>query len=97
MDKSRGMGRNGPWLGGQLEERPSQVFRKHIRVVPYPEDDVTSLVQRLGYHESLVMGSDYPHAEGLANPADFRKLIPTLSEQVQDDIMYGNAQQLISR
>jgi predicted TIM-barrel fold metal-dependent hydrolase len=43
------------------------------------------------------MGSDYPHAEGLANPADFRKLIPTLSEQVQDDIMYGNAQQLISR
>ena len=23
MDKSRGMGRNGPWLGGQLKERPS--------------------------------------------------------------------------
>ena len=39
MDKSRGMGRNGPWLGGQLTERPSTIFNNHIRVVPYPEDD----------------------------------------------------------
>jgi hypothetical protein len=35
MDKSRGMGRNGPWIGGQLTERPSEVFRKHVRIVPY--------------------------------------------------------------
>src|SRR5262249_46810930 len=26
MDKSRGMGRNGPWPGGPLAERPSRVF-----------------------------------------------------------------------
>ncbi|MER7926112.1 amidohydrolase family protein [Streptomyces sp. NPDC096057] len=97
MDKSRGMGRNGPWIGGQLAERPSQVFRKHIRVVPYPEDDIPSLVKRLGYHESIVMGSDFPHAEGIANPADYRKLLAELDESVQDDIMYNNAQQLISR
>ena len=40
MDKSRGMGRNGPWIGGQLRERPSEIFRRHVRVAPYPEDDV---------------------------------------------------------
>jgi predicted TIM-barrel fold metal-dependent hydrolase len=97
MDKSRGMGRNGPWVGGQLDERPSQVFRKHVRVVPYPEDDIVNVVKRLGYHESIVMGSDFPHAEGLANPADFRKLIAELGESAQDDIMYNNAQQLITR
>ena len=97
MDKSRGMGRNGPWIGGQLDERPSQVFRKHVRVVPYPEDDIVNVVKRLGYHESIVMGSDFPHAEGLADPADFRKLIAELDESAQDDIMYNNAQQLISR
>jgi predicted TIM-barrel fold metal-dependent hydrolase len=66
-------------------------------VVPYPEDDIVNVVKRLGYHESIVMGSDFPHAEGLANPADFRKLIAELGESAQDDIMYNNAQQLITR
>jgi predicted TIM-barrel fold metal-dependent hydrolase len=56
MDKSRGMGRNGPWLGGQLSERPSTIFKKHVRVVPYPEDDTISLVERLGGPESRGMG-----------------------------------------
>ncbi len=42
MDKSRGMGRNGPWIGGKLTERPSAIFRRHVRVVPYPEDDIPS-------------------------------------------------------
>ncbi|MEU1168535.1 amidohydrolase family protein [Streptomyces sp. NPDC005921] len=97
MDKSRGMGRNGPWIGGQLDERPSQVFRKHVRVVPYPEDDIVNVVRRLGHHESIVMGSDFPHAEGLAEPADFRKLIAELDGSAQDDIMFHNAQQLITR
>jgi predicted TIM-barrel fold metal-dependent hydrolase len=82
MDKSRGMGRNGPW---------------HVRVVPYPEDDIVNVVRRLGYHESIVMGSDFPHAEGLADPGDFRKLIAELDESAQDDIMFNNAQRLISR
>ncbi|MEU1365524.1 hypothetical protein ABZ454_05245 [Streptomyces sp. NPDC005803] len=60
------MGRGGPWIGGQLEERPIQVSRKHIRVVPDPEDDIPTLVQRLGCHESLVMGFGHPHADGVA-------------------------------
>ena len=52
MDKSRGMGRNGRWLGGQLPERPSAIFKKHVRVVPYPEDDTVGLVERLGAVEA---------------------------------------------
>jgi predicted TIM-barrel fold metal-dependent hydrolase len=97
MDKSRGMGRNGPWIGGQLSERPSQVFRKHVRVVPYPEDDPVEIINQLGFHESTVMGSDFPHAEGLAEPADFRKLLDGLGEAVQDDIMYNSGAQLVAR
>jgi predicted TIM-barrel fold metal-dependent hydrolase len=42
------------------------------------------------------MGSDFPHTEGMAEPADFRKLIAELDESAQDDIMFHNAQQLIS-
>jgi predicted TIM-barrel fold metal-dependent hydrolase len=80
MDKSRGMGRNGPWLGGQLTERPSAVFKQHVRVVPYPEDDTVGLVEKLGTAECLVMGSDWPHAEGLREPADFYARVEGLGE-----------------
>jgi predicted TIM-barrel fold metal-dependent hydrolase len=96
MDKSRGMGRNGPWIGGQLTERPSQIFRRHIRVVPYPEDDPVHIINQLGFHESIVMGSDWPHAEGLAEPAEFRKLLDGLDENVKDDVMYNTGAQLVA-
>ena len=96
MDKSRGMGRNGPWKGGKLTERPSQIFRRHVRVVPYPEDDIPRIVEDLGQHESIVMGSDYPHAEGLAEPADFQELLDPLSDDVQRAILRNNAQTLFA-
>nr|WP_207770230.1 amidohydrolase family protein [Frankia canadensis] len=97
MDKSRGMGRNGPWIGGPLAERPSQVFRHHVRVVPYPEDNPVEIIRQLGFHESIVMGSDWPHAEGLAEPADFRKLLDGLDESAKDDIMYNTGAGLVAR
>jgi len=68
------MGRNGPWIGGKLTERPSRIFRRHVRVVPYPEDDIPRIVRDLPDVDCLVMGSDFPHAEGLAEPAEFAAL-----------------------
>ena len=95
MDKSRGMGRNGPWIGGPLRDRPSEIFRQHVRVVPYPEDDVVKIVTDLGHADSIVMGSDFPHAEGLARPADFAALLVPLEEEDQQRIMRGNAEALL--
>jgi predicted TIM-barrel fold metal-dependent hydrolase len=92
MDKSRGMGRNGPWRGGQLAERPSKVFRRHVRVTPYPEDDVVSLIDELdGDDGVLVFGSDYPHPEGVARAADFAAPLAALPEDTQRRIMRDNA------
>jgi len=96
MDKSRGMGRNGPWKGGKLTERPSALFRRHIRVAPYPEDDIPWIVDNLGDADSIVMGSDYPHAEGLAEPAEFARLLAPLPEDVQRAILRGNAERLFA-
>jgi len=95
MDKSRGMGRNGPWIGGPLRERPSEIFRRHVRIAPYPEDNVTKIVTDLGHADSLVMGSDYPHAEGLARPADFAHLLSDLDVEDQHKIMRENAVALL--
>lgn len=96
MDKSRGMGRNGPWIGGKLSERPSAIFRRHVRVAPYPEDDIPKIVRDLPDVDCLVMGSDFPHAEGLAEPAAFAGLLDGLTEQQQRQILRDNAAKLLT-
>jgi predicted TIM-barrel fold metal-dependent hydrolase len=97
MDKSRGMGRRGPWPGGALKERPSAIFDRHVRVVPYPEDDVVKIVTDLGQSHSIVMGSDFPHGEGFAEPADFARLVETLPAEQQRGILHDNALALVGR
>jgi predicted TIM-barrel fold metal-dependent hydrolase len=93
MDKSRGMGRNGPWIGGQLTERPSAISKRHIRVAPYPEDDIVEIIRQMGGDDSmLVFGSDYPHPEGVAHPDDFEAGLSELAPDVQRRIMRGNAE-----
>lgn len=94
IDKMRGMGRNGPWNGGQLSERPTAIARRHILVAPYPEDDVEALVAAVG-HEMIAMGSDYPHAEGMAEPSDFQKLVDALPEDQQRWILRDNGMRLV--
>ena len=97
MDKSRGMGRNGPWLGGQLTERPSKIFNRHVRVVPYPEDDTIGMVDRMGTVEPFVMGSDWPHAEGLREPADFYLRTEGLGEETRRKFLRDNGLALLAR
>jgi predicted TIM-barrel fold metal-dependent hydrolase len=94
MDKSRGMARNGRWLGGQLDERPSTIFKKHVRVVPYPEDDTVSMIEKLGSDETLLMGSDWPHAEGLREPADFYNKVEGLDETKKRNFLRENGMKL---
>jgi len=96
MDKSRGMGRNGTWLGGQLTERPSTIFKKHVRVVPYPEDDTVAMIERLGSDETLLMGSDWPHAEGLREPAEFFERVEDLGEEKRRLFLRENGMKLIA-
>ena len=98
MDKSRGMGRNGTWIGGKLDDPPSAIFKEHVRVAPYPEDNVPWIIENLGGDAScLVMGSDFPHAEGLAEPADYLEVLDPLDEPTKRAIMRGNAERLFSR
>lgn len=96
LDKMRGMGRNGPWIGGPLPERPSEIVKRHIFVTPYPEDDIVSVAAAVGT-DSLVFGSDWPHAEGVGEPADYAEALRSLSSADQRKIMRGNGLRLIGR
>jgi predicted TIM-barrel fold metal-dependent hydrolase len=94
MDKMKGMGRNGPWLGGRVEGRPSEIFKRHITVSPYHEEDIAALVELIGV-DRVVLGSDYPHPEGLKNPADFADSLVTLEADEVRTIMRDNGRRLV--
>jgi predicted TIM-barrel fold metal-dependent hydrolase len=53
-------------------EDPRETFRRHVWVSPYYEDKLGELRALLGA-DRLLMGSDYPHAEGLADPTSYIK------------------------
>jgi predicted TIM-barrel fold metal-dependent hydrolase len=89
------MGRNGPWVGGRLAERPSEIFRRHVLVTPFPEDDVLSVVRAVGGVDSIVLGSDWPHAEGLAAPGDYLRVLEGLSDAEQRTVMRGNGRRVL--
>ncbi len=71
MDHAFLMGRKAKWAeNGRLNARPSEIFRKHFVVAPYPEENVTRAVSEIGI-EPIVFGSDFPHGEGLAYPGKY--------------------------
>jgi predicted TIM-barrel fold metal-dependent hydrolase len=94
LDKMKGMGRNGPWPGGYVSGRPSDIVRQHVYVSPYHEEDIPALVRAYGV-ERVVFGSDYPHPEGLARPAQFAEGLHGLSETDVRRIMRDNSAALL--
>jgi predicted TIM-barrel fold metal-dependent hydrolase len=65
------MGRKAKWAeNGRLDARPSEIFRRHFLVAPYPEENVQRVAAEVGV-EPLVFGSDFPHGEGLAYPEQY--------------------------
>jgi len=96
MDKMGGMGRNGPWIGGRIREKPSAIIRRHVFVSPYHEEDIVELARLVGPSQVL-FGSDFPHPEGLAQPAEFAEEIAPLAEAEQRLILRDNAMRLVGR
>lgn len=79
-----------------FHEPPVETFKRHIYVSPFHEDDVPSFIQLLGV-EHVLFGSDFPHAEGIADPVSYVAELPGVS---QDDIrlvMHDNARGLSLR
>jgi len=94
IDKKKGMGRNGPWPGGRLRRKPSEIFRERVFVSPFPEDDVMALVQLLGANRVLC-GSDFPHPEGLGEPQGFFDLVKDLEPSARRLVMRDNGRRML--
>jgi predicted TIM-barrel fold metal-dependent hydrolase len=62
---------------GRPRGLPSEIFREHVWVAPFFEDDVPALVDLIGA-ENVLFGSDWPHPEGVAQPLDFLEEVEAL-------------------
>jgi predicted TIM-barrel fold metal-dependent hydrolase len=73
---------------------PVEQFTRQVWVAPYYEDDMARLKDELGIGR-LLFGSDFPHTEGLAEPTQFVKDIPTFDEAETRAIMRDNVLELL--
>jgi predicted TIM-barrel fold metal-dependent hydrolase len=87
MDHGFMMGREARY--GTLDRRPSDVFREHFLVAPYPEENISRILDVLS-PDSLVFGSDFPHPEGLPDPVTYVDQLRDLPDADQQKIMSTN-------
>ena len=97
MDHAYLMGRKAKWSEtGRLDRRPSEIFREHFIVAPYPEENVQRVVAEIGI-EPVVFGSDFPHGEGLAYPDRYVDAqLANFSEADQHKIMRDNLENFLT-
>lgn len=96
-----------PWLLQSMEraygqeptkffEDPVETFRRHVWISPFHEDSVLKLKELLGA-DRLLLGSDWPHAEGLADPTDFALDLEGFTDDEVKLVMRDNCDELSVR
>jgi predicted TIM-barrel fold metal-dependent hydrolase len=77
-----------------FQRHPVDQFKEQVWVAPYYEDDMDRLKDVMGV-ERLLFGSDFPHTEGLAEPTQFVKDIPTFTPEETRAVMRDNVLELL--
>ncbi len=89
MDKGYRLGYGMEWLGGRPDDLPSEIFKRHISITPFYGDDIPRIMDLLG-PDRVLLGSDWPHPEGVFEPADFLDQLPGRSEAEVRGFMRDN-------
>ena len=80
-----------PWA---FPEDPLDVVKRHVWVTPYYEEDIRRLADTIGVTQVL-FGSDWPHGEGLADPASFTDELTEFTPDEVYRIMRDNCAELV--
>jgi len=94
LDKVWRMAANDNWFGGKVEDKPSDIFRNHVRICPYPEEDIAALAGLIGA-DRVLFGSDWPHPEGIAEPRSYFDKLTSLPETDVRKIMRDNLGEML--
>jgi predicted TIM-barrel fold metal-dependent hydrolase len=79
---------------GELTDKPSDIFREHVYVAPFWEDNCVDAVDLIGAGHVL-FGSDFPHPEGEAEPLDFLDSLQGLDGTATRKVMRDNTAALL--
>ncbi|MGH9233242.1 MAG: amidohydrolase family protein, partial [Acidimicrobiales bacterium] len=88
--KLRSIDRKMPgWFG----DDPAEVFRRHVWINPFWEDDLAAVVGWMGA-DRVLFGSDWPHIEGLPRPLDYLAEAKVLEPGDRERVLHGNVTEL---
>jgi predicted TIM-barrel fold metal-dependent hydrolase len=76
-------------------EDPVEVFKRNIYISPFWEEDLVALADLVGA-DHVLFGSDYPHPEGLADPASYVSELEGAPEETVRKIMGANLARLMN-
>jgi len=75
-------------------EDPIEAFHRNVWVAPFFEDDIRGLAAELST-DHILMGTDWPHAEGLGVPASYAQDLRGFDDDAVRKIMHDNARSLV--
>jgi predicted TIM-barrel fold metal-dependent hydrolase len=79
----------------QLEHKPSDYVRKHLKFTPFPGEDVGWMIEQAG-PELFMFSTDYPHPEGGRDPlAKFEEALGATSEADRERFYFDNMAELL--
>ena len=76
-------------------EDPVEVMKRNVYVSPFWEEDLVALGDLIGV-DHVLFGSDFPHPEGLADPASYVQQLEGAPEETVRKIMGGNLARLMN-
>jgi hypothetical protein len=76
--------------------RASGSFREHVWIKPFWEDDIPEVVEQMGA-DRVILGSDWPHMEGLEHPRDILEEIDGVAPADREKLLCGNTKALNER
>jgi predicted TIM-barrel fold metal-dependent hydrolase len=76
-------------------EAPIDQIRRNVSISPFWEEGARDLAALIG-EDNVIFGSDYPHPEGLADPAAFADELEGVSDEFLQKFMGGNLARLLN-
>ncbi len=88
-DLLRVLGTTKERMPGYFREDPVETFRNHVWINPFWEDDIALVIEQMGA-DRVILGSDWPHMEGLAEPRDLLAELGNVDEGHLSKILFEN-------
>jgi predicted TIM-barrel fold metal-dependent hydrolase len=79
----------------ELADRPGEYVRRHVRVAALAYEQPANLISLVGA-DTFMFGSDWPHAEGIAEPLkDYESAVGDFNGDEREKLFGGNAAWLL--